>query len=88
MTDLKHIYNLGTEKWEEPDAKYKHREELRAYGEITGPNVVCPLCFHEDQDCWEYMTDARDIEVECRACKGKFSASMEVQIDYTTRKLP
>jgi transcription elongation factor Elf1 len=66
-----------------------HITQLKAFGEITTTNmVVCPFCFQEDVDAWEYnMSDGDSTVVTCGECEQEFQLECSVSIDYTTKKI-
>lgn len=70
------------------DKSEKHKKNLEAYGEITDSAVVCPFCFKEDEDAWEYnLRDGDSTVVICGECEEEFQVVCSISVDYTTRKL-
>ena len=66
----------------------KHKKNLEVYGEITDSTIVCPHCFLEDDDCFEYrIGDGQEVEIDCGDCLRKFLVSKDIMVDYTSRKL-
>ena len=51
--------------------------------------IVCPYCYHEFTDSWEYNAMLRDggEDIECEHCEKKFSVCMDVSVDYTSHKI-
>lgn len=67
----------------------KHKKNLDAYGEITDSAVVCPFCFTEDEDAWEYnLSNGDSTVVSCGECNQDFQVECSILVDYTSRKLP
>ena len=65
-----------------------YEAELKAYGEIADSLVVCPHCFQEDEDAWEYnLPDGGSTEVTCGGCERKFHVACSITVDYTTKKI-
>ena len=52
--------------------------------------IICPYCKHEERDSWEYNNQLEhgEVEIECGECGETFLASMEVLVEYSTRKKP
>jgi uncharacterized Zn-finger protein len=66
-----------------------HITQLKAYGEITTSGlIVCPFCFNEDEDAWEYnLNDGDTTEISCPNCDQKMSVECSISIDFTTKKI-
>lgn len=65
-----------------------YKKILEDSGEITDSIIVCPLCFYEEHDCWEFpLRDGKEIKIQCAECNGEYLASMCIDVEYTSRKL-
>lgn len=66
----------------------KHKKNLEAYGEITDSAPICPFCFQEDVDAWEYnLRDGDSTAVSCGECENVFQVECSISVNYTSRKL-
>lgn len=49
--------------------------------------VVCPYCFYEATDSYEYFNYGdEDTEVFCGECDKKFFVTRHVSVSYSSRK--
>ncbi len=46
--------------------------------------VVCPYCFHEHSDSWEFNDWVEGYE--CHECEKPFNVTRNVTINYSTSK--
>jgi DNA-directed RNA polymerase subunit RPC12/RpoP len=51
--------------------------------------IVCPYCFFEESDSWEYNNDLEygEIEIQCPECSKTFTVNMNVTVKYSTTKI-
>ncbi len=69
-------------------SKLSYAGQMKAYGEITDPSIVCPYCFEEDEAPWEHnLRDGDRTEVTCGGCDKKFKVVCSINVDYTSRKI-
>lgn len=66
-----------------------HIKQLKVYGEITTDSmVVCPFCFNEDEDAWEYtLSDGDSSVISCPNCDKDFQVECSIRTIYTTKKM-
>ena len=66
-----------------------HITQLEYYREITTDGmIVCPFCFNQDEDAWEYNLNDGDLsKIDCPNCDQKFHVECSVSIKYTTKKI-
>ncbi len=66
-----------------------HITQLKAYGEITTDGmIICPYCFNQDEDAWEYNLNDGDLtEISCPNCDVKHLAECSIRVTYTTKKI-
>lgn len=63
------------------------QRQLDVNGEIDSDVAVCPHCFHEYEDSWEYqMCDGETSTKTCEACDKPFNVTMTIKVTYTTFK--
>ena len=45
---------------------------------------VCPFCFQNQSDAWEYGHESQDID--CESCGETFVMNVDVSVTYDTHK--
>lgn len=69
-------------------AASKYEAEFKTYLEISDSLAICPYCFQEDEDAWEYnLGDGASTEVTCGGCERKFRVQCSISVDYTTKRI-
>jgi nitrite reductase/ring-hydroxylating ferredoxin subunit len=59
--------------------------EFERDGDIRHYEAVCPHCFQEQRDSWEYeMRDGEERTVSCQNCDKEFEISCSISVYYTS----
>lgn len=48
-------------------------------------NIICPYCWYEDINSWEYDLSEKYSNIECWNCEKEFLASIELKITYFSK---
>jgi len=71
----------------EEERVHQLTQEYAEFNQIRDTTLVCPHCFKEDDDWWEYRWKDGDIEdIECGYCEKTFEVQLEVQYQLTTTR--
>ena len=71
--------------------KDMRKEEYEENGEVWDDEIVCPHCFCQFSDSWEYdlnHTPEEDREVSCQKCDEKFICMVEITVRYRSTRKP
>lgn len=51
--------------------------------------IVCPYCFYEFDDSWEFQDDSYDVDgpLECNSCGKEFYMYRNISVSYSTVKI-
>jgi len=64
-----------------------YKRQLEYTGEILESCVICPFCFKEDEDAWEYnLRDGDSTVVICGECEQEFQLECSISVNYISKK--
>lgn len=79
---------MDTEERKLTQQQQDFSNSLKQWGDITHHRIVCPHCFEEMSDSWEYGDggESDSEQTECGHCGQPFMWERDIQVSYTTRK--